>query len=270
MHFSASAVALALGRNLNFPVVFTGAQTIPDIKHGDARVNLLRAFQVALTTNIAEVVLCFGDYVFRGCRSQKKDERKFDAFDSPAFFPLAHITEDIIVSHLAKKRESEAVVDIDLKPYFASGVVQISLIPGVEPFLFEHLIEDTRCTGIVLQSFGAGNVPNDGETSWIDFIKRSTDFGKPILITSQFPANETLHSLYGPGQEAMAQGAIGTGNMTSACATAKFRWVLALDGVKNISNPVDKLKKIGEQMGIVVVGEFSEDTDDTVQRWFDR
>ncbi len=27
MHFSASAVALALGSNLNFPVVFTGAQT---------------------------------------------------------------------------------------------------------------------------------------------------------------------------------------------------------------------------------------------------
>jgi L-asparaginase/Glu-tRNA(Gln) amidotransferase subunit D len=71
MHFSASAVAFALGKNLNFPVVFTGAQTAPDIPHGDARVSLLRAFKVALT-DLAEVVICFGDFVFRGCRAQKK------------------------------------------------------------------------------------------------------------------------------------------------------------------------------------------------------
>lgn len=71
MHFSASAVALALGKNINFPVVFTGAQTAPDIYHGDARVNLLRSFKVAVE-NIAEVVICFGDFVFRGCRAQKR------------------------------------------------------------------------------------------------------------------------------------------------------------------------------------------------------
>jgi L-asparaginase/Glu-tRNA(Gln) amidotransferase subunit D len=92
MHFSASAVALALGNQLSFPVVFTGAQTIPEVPHGDARVNLLRACKVA-TTDIAEVVIAFGEYVFRGCRAQKKDERRFDAFESPAEFPLATITE---------------------------------------------------------------------------------------------------------------------------------------------------------------------------------
>jgi len=98
MHFSASAVAFALGENLNFPVVFTGAQTIPDVSHGDARINLLRAFKVA-ETDIAEVVISFGDFVFRGCRAQKKDERRFDAFESPAYFPLANITQEIIIGH---------------------------------------------------------------------------------------------------------------------------------------------------------------------------
>jgi L-asparaginase len=121
MHFSASAVALALGRNLNFPVVFTGAQTPPDVQHGDARVNLLRAFKVA-AEDIAEVVISFGDYVFRGCRAQKKDERKFDAFEAPAHFPLAYITEEIIASHFATKRKDRNG-NIDLKSKFSKGYI---------------------------------------------------------------------------------------------------------------------------------------------------
>lgn len=102
MHFSASALAFAFGINLNFPIVFTGSQTIAQVAHGDARSNLIRAVKVA-TKNIAEVVICFGNYVFRGCRTQKKDERLFDAFHSPAFLPLANITETIEFSPRAKR-----------------------------------------------------------------------------------------------------------------------------------------------------------------------
>src|SRR5690242_6858568 len=43
MHFTASALAFACGPNLGLPIVLTGAQTIPEVPHGDARVNLLRA-----------------------------------------------------------------------------------------------------------------------------------------------------------------------------------------------------------------------------------
>ena len=57
IHFTASAVAFALGNNLNLPVLFTGAQTNPDIRQGDARVNLVRAFQVC-ATDLAEVAIC--------------------------------------------------------------------------------------------------------------------------------------------------------------------------------------------------------------------
>jgi len=99
MHFSSSALAFAFGKHLNFPIVFTGAQTTPKVAHGDARVNLLRALKVACE-DIAEVVVSFGEYIFRGCRVQKKDEKRFDAFDSPAEFPLGYITEDIVLGNL--------------------------------------------------------------------------------------------------------------------------------------------------------------------------
>lgn len=257
MHFSASAVALALGKNLNFPVVFTGAQTAPDIWHGDARVNLVRAFKVA-STNIAEVVICFGDYVFRGCRAQKKDERRFDAFESPAFFPLAHITEEILISDLPRKRKSKKEeINIEFRNEFAPGVFQVSLIPGLEPGLLSEMIDYKKCNGIVLQSFGAGNVPHEGEYSWMNFIRKSTERGTPVLITSQFPANATLHTAYEPGRAAIGAGAIPTGNMTSACATAKFRWVLAHEEVKKLDNE-EKLKKIGKLMNIDYIGELDQ------------
>lgn len=253
MHFSSSAVAFALGNNLNFPVVFTGAQTAPDIAHGDARVNLLRAFKVA-AENLAEVVICFGDYVFRACRAQKKDERRFDAFESPAIFPLGYITEDILLNPSVKRR-SDRPMSIKLRPDFADGILQISLIPGLEPSLIMPLIDDSNCRGVVLQSFGAGNVPSEKKFSLTEFIKKSKELGKPVLITSQFPANATLHTAYAPGQKAIKAGAIPTGNMTSACAVAKFRWVLAQVDKENIA-PKDKLTEIGKRMNEDYIGEL--------------
>src|SRR5262249_21139118 len=143
--------------------------------------------------DIAEVVICFGDYVFRGCRAQKKDEARFDAFESPAVFPLAYITEEIRVSPNAKKRKP-GIGEIDFRPTFASGIFQVSLIPGLEPELLSPLLEAPQCKGIVLQSFGAGNVPSKMPFSLLKFIREATERGKPVLITSQFPANATLHT----------------------------------------------------------------------------
>ena len=256
MHFSASAIALALGENLKFPVVFTGAQTAPDVPHGDARVNLLRAFKVSLT-ELAEVVICFGENVFRGCRAQKTDERRFNAFGAPAHFPLAFITEDIQVnSDIAfERKEKSNNPDIDLKAAFATGVLQVSLIPGLEPRLLEHLLHDTECKGIILQSFGAGNVPDEYGHSWINFIREAKKRGKPILITSQFPANSTLHTAYAPGCSAVRAGAIPTSNMTSACATVKFRWVLAQIDEKGLQGQ-EKLDEINKMMNTPFVGEL--------------
>lgn len=225
MHFSSSALAFAFGSHLNFPIVFTGAQTTPEVAHGDARVNLLRALKVACE-DIAEVVVSFGEYIFRGCRVQKKDEKRFDAFDSPAEFPLGYITEDIVLSNFVRRREANPQPPINFQPHFGDGIVQFSLIPGLNPDLLLPVLNDKRCQGVVLQSFGAGNVPNEGEYSFKDFIERATLLNKPVVIASQFPANSTLSSLYAPGVEAVKAGAIPTGNMTNAAATVKFRWVL--------------------------------------------
>jgi L-asparaginase len=258
MHFSASALAFAFGKELNVPIVFTGAQTTPDIAYGDAKVNLLRALMVACQ-DLAEVVIAFGEFVFRGCRAQKKDERRFDAFESPAEFPLGYITENIILSDFARKRRSDPH-PLSFRSGFADGIVQISLIPGLRPEVLFPILGDDRCRGIVLQSFGAGNVPNDHAFSFREFIERAVDMGKPVVIASQFPANSTLASHYEPGVEAVRAGAIPTGNMTNAAATVKFRWVMHQieSNDRQDVSARDRLMLVREMLNNNYVGELTD------------
>jgi L-asparaginase len=260
MHFSASAVAFALGPALPVPVVFTGAQTVPEIPHGDARVNLLRACKVACA-DLAEVVIAFGDFVFRGARAQKKHEARFDAFESPAQFPLGFITEDILISAEAMTRGSKGKMGpFELRAEFAPGVLQVSLIPGLEPGLIMPALDQPGCTGLILQSFGAGNVPNAGRYSFRKLIKAAIEREKPVIVTSQFPASATEHTAYRPGREAMRAGAISTGNMTASCSVAKFRWALAVVERERTKSTM-RIDRIREIMNTSYIGEMDADRD---------
>ncbi len=262
MHFSASAVAFALGPALPVPVVFTGAQTIPEVPHGDARVNLLRACKVACA-DLAEVVIAFGDYVFRGARAQKKHEARFDAFESPAQFPLGFITENILISSDAMTRSNKRDAGkFELRADFAKGVLQVSLIPGLEPALVMPALEHPDCKGLILQSFGAGNVPDAGIYSFRKLIKAAVERDKPVVVTSQFPANATLHTAYRPGREAMRAGAISTGNMTASCSVAKFRWALALVE-REVAKPSERIARIRQIMSKSYIGEM--DASETIE-----
>lgn len=249
MHFTASALAFALGSDLPCPVVLTGSQTIPEVHHGDARINLVRACRVALE-DLGEVVISFGDYVFRGCRAQKKDEARFDAFESPAEFPLGFITEEIKLNPGAKGRNSSRRL-APFRGQFSGGILQVSLIPGLRPDLAIPAIESDACQAVILQSFGAGNVPDDGEYSFLSLIKRCVDWDKPVIVTSQFPARPTLHTSYAPGRRAVEVGAIPTSNMTASCATVKLRWALA-----HTKNGKDRSSQIRRVMSKVYVGEM--------------
>ena len=259
MHFCSSAVAFALGKELNFPVVFTGAQAVPALLGGDARRNLVNACRVALT-ELAEVVISFGDYVFRACRTQKVDERKFAAFESPAFPPVAYITETIDVQPLAftqSNKSSSGMNAKTFKPHFETGILQIELIPGLEPELVQPMMQSGTCNGLILKSFGAGNVPTHGAFSFLELIEEAVhERGIPVILTSQFPANSTTTTAYEPGVRAREAGAIPTGNMTSAAAVAKFRWVLAQARAKGLQAE-KKMRFVAEKMMHVYVGEMS-------------
>lgn len=235
--YSASAVAFALGPRLTFPVVFTGAQTTVDVSHGDARSNLLRSALVAVQ-NLPEVVVCFGEYVLRACRAQKKDDRRFDAFESPAYPPLGYVAEDVYLN-LDSFRKNLQPGPIDLKDEFVEGILQVVQTPGSFASFYlaalERLDERDRplCRGVVIQSLGAGNVPTSesGVGNLVPVIERARQLQIPVVLTSQYPVHPRNLTRYSPAMAAIDAGAIPTGNMTVASVVAKLSWILAdIDG----------------------------------------
>lgn len=230
MAFSASAVAFALGRNLRFPVVFTGSQTTVGIAHGDAHINLYRACEVA-KLDIPEVVICFGNFVYRAVRAQKIDDRRFEGFASPTYPPLAEITGEINVRRELLRELPEKDLDIKLQSNFKASILLVQQFPGLDPEFFERQLEqdngELRFQGVILQTFGAGNVANKIPYSFMSFINKAYRKGIPVIITSQYPPDPGTHTLYTPAEAPIKAGGIHAGNMTLSAAVAKFHWVLA-------------------------------------------
>lgn len=230
MAYTASAVAFALGPHLRFPVVFTGSQTTPDVAYGDAHVNLYRACEVA-KKDIPEVVISFGNFVYRAVRAQKKDDRRFDGFESPTYPPLAEITGEINIRRELLRTLPARHTDIELRAKFETSILIVPQFPGLEPDFFDHLLrfsEDGHpCLGVIVQTLGAGNVTSEQPYSFIPFVERAYRQGIPVIVTSQYPPDPGTHTKYTPAEAPIKAGAIHAGNMTIAAAVAKFRWVLA-------------------------------------------
>lgn len=278
MAFTASAVAFALGPKLWFPVVFTGAQTTADILHGDAQPNLLRACLVA-TQKIPEVVICFGNYAFRAVRAQKRDERRFDGFESTTYPALAEITEIIeplpghnsnirVATGDIRKMPEGSGLDIDLRAKFASGVLMIQLTPGLEPEFYQQALhqldEDTgmrRCRGVIIQTLGAGNVTSVEPYHFNEFIATALEREIPVLITSPYPWRPSRASEFAPAAAPISMGAIPGGEMTAAAAVTKFRWALAWVDAAVESGEIkstDRMAEVKRIMSKNYVGELSD------------
>lgn len=88
MAYTASILSFIL-EDLNKTVVLTGSQIPIAELRNDAVDNLLGALLVAGPYLIPEVVLFFGNRLFRGNRASKIDSLNIEAFGSPNMEPLA-------------------------------------------------------------------------------------------------------------------------------------------------------------------------------------
>ena len=235
MSYTASAVSFAL-QNLGKPVVFTGSQ-LPGTSFGsDARNNLIHAFQVA-SMDIAEVIIVFGTKVLRGNRSSKQSESALDAFWSPVFSDLGKIRLEIeLFNYHAKRDEKKKPM---LSAAFEENIAVLTITPGMKSRILELLI-DSGIKGIILQGFGAGNLPIR-ENSLIESIKRSIDQGIPVIITSQCAAGVANVFIYETGIMAKKTGAISAEDMTLEAAATKLMWVLSQEkSIKDIDRLLHK------------------------------
>lgn len=229
MAYTATAVALALGRGLKIPVVFTGSQ-LPLTSFGaDAKFNLENAMKTILYAceeGVCEIMIVFNDRVLRGCRTIKISESEFRAFDSPAFPYLSRITATgLSFSRDALRNDKEGV--LDLQPHFQRGILVVELVPGIEPGILRAVFRSGKCRGLLLKSLGAGNVPMLDDFSIIPVIEEAVGLKIPVLVSTKFVGGNTHMDIYEPGKKALEAGAIPTGDLTDVAAQVKFMWALA-------------------------------------------
>ena len=229
MAYTASAIALALGRGLKIPIVFTGSQ-LPLVAYGtDAQFNLENSMKTVLEAcnqGVAEVMIVFNDRVLRACRALKTSEASFLAFDSPAFPYLARI-DAVGIHFITEALKVNKKSNFEVKPNFQRGILAVELSPGLEPDILLETIKSKKCQGVLLKSFGAGNVPTEGEYSLLPMIREAVNVLKlPVLISTKFVNGKTHMGIYETGKMALDAGAIPTGDLTDVMTEVKLMWIL--------------------------------------------
>jgi L-asparaginase len=219
MAYTASALSFSL-INLGKPVILTGSQVPMSNIRSDAHRNVINAVELA-TYPIFDVAICFNDTLYRGNRASKMSIGEFDAFASPNYPVLAEVGIDINQKQSYVRPSS----DLRCNPVFDDKLHVIKLYPGLNPNMLECLdLSITRA--IILEAFGSGNFPMEGENSLLPFMEACKESGCHLIITSQAAYDSVNLSQYKSGRAAKKIGALSAGEMTMEATVTKTMYLL--------------------------------------------
>jgi len=255
MAFSTAALSFLLN-NLAKPVVVTGSQLPIKNVRTDAVQNLTSAVYVAgykatRLPCIPEVVLCFANLILRGNRATKVSSTQWQGFISPNFPPLGTIGEHIVIN---SKNCLEAPDNERYRFYADKSVADeikcIIVNPGMRP---EHLKRDLQTeglNGVILMTYGAGNMPTDPEFTKI--ISEAVDGGdgydspRAIINVTQCVEGMVEMGLYEASSGLLEAGASSGLDLTLEGALAKMYWTLQKFKGRNIHTQL-QISQRGEQ-----------------------
>jgi glutamyl-tRNA(Gln) amidotransferase subunit D len=223
-----TAAALSFMVRTPLPVVIVGSQRSSDRPSSDASMNAICAATVAVS-DIAEVCLVMhgttsDDYcsIHRGTRVRKMHTSRRDAFQSINQPPIG------CVDYLSRKirtfipYQHRDEVELVLADQMESRCALVKYTPGASPEILDYYV-DNGYKGVVLEGTGLGHVASD----WIASIKRATDAGIPVVVTSQCLRGRICDRVYDTGRYMLEAGAIEGEDMLPEVALVKLMWLLA-------------------------------------------
>ena len=223
MAYTASALSFILD-GLDKPVVLTGSQIPLSEVRSDGRDNLITSLIIAGDGIAREVCLYFSGALLRGNRATKMSADDLVAFDSPNYPHLAEVGIDIRYNLSAiKSGHSETLT---LRPFSGVPIGVLKVFPGIQFSLFESIMID-KLSGVVLETFGAGNIPGGGG-ELIPMIRRAFECGTVIAVCSQCPAGSVSLGAYETSCALKAAGAVSGMDMTTEAAVAKLYHLFSL------------------------------------------
>ncbi|MCF0230466.1 MAG: asparaginase [Parasporobacterium sp.] len=225
MAYTASAISFML-ENLDKPVIFTGSQ-IPLCKlRSDAEDNLITSVMIAGEGIVREVCLYFGGKLMRGCSCIKASADGLVAFDSPNMDILADagISIDYREPVYYKKKPEKPLKYIEFRQ---SMIGVIKIFPGIQFRLFESIMTDSL-KGIVLETFGTGNIP-EYDDDLLPIVRKAFENGTIVVVCSQCQQGTVRLGAYETSSRLAKAGAVSGWNMTTEAAVAKLYYLLSKD-----------------------------------------
>ncbi len=225
MAYSASALSFML-EGLGKPVVFTGSQIPLCELRSDGKDNLITSVMIAAEGKVREVCLYFCNVLLRGNRAMKFSSDGLIAFTSPNYTELAK-------AGISIEYREKAFLDVDPDSRMTVrrlkntrlGVVKV--FPGIQFDLFTPIVHDDL-QGLILETFGSGNIPNYDETL-SNLIEEAAKIGAVVVVCTQCPQGSVRLGTYEAGSALVDAGAVSGFNMTTEAAVAKLQYLLSQD-----------------------------------------
>ncbi len=220
-----SAAALSFMLDSPVPIVFVGSQRSADRPSSDNAMNAVCA-AAAATSDIGEVVVVMHATtnddtcaIHRGTRVRKMHTSRRDAFRSLGItstgsveYPSRKVT---LATDAVRRGTRKLALHDQLDPHCAL----VQFYPGMSPDLIRAY---EGYHGLVIAGTGLGHT----STALIPQLKRLSESGTLIVMTSQCMHGRVCDRVYDTGRDLLNAGVIEGGDMLPEVALVKMMWVL--------------------------------------------
>ncbi len=235
MHYTSAALSFML-KNLNAPVIITGAQRSSDRGSSDAFFNLQCAVKLAASSDIAELGICMHAtssddkcMLIRGTRARKMHTSRRDAFRPINSAPIAYVNRDMSIEYVGEYKKVEPIKkQIELKIKYEPKVALIKSHPNSDPSIIDFYVKKGY-RGIVIEGTGLGHVPASTKHKsmlWLDNIKHAIDQNVVVCMVSQCVYGRVNSNVYRNLRLVSNLGVVYCEDMTAESALAKLSWLL--------------------------------------------
>ena len=187
--------------NINKPILLVGAQKSPDRASFDGAMNLICAAQFIKEEIPGVYTVMHGsmndDYcnIIRATKCRKMHSSRRDSFRAINDFPIAKVYPNGNIEYQKDKRQlivkprTEPKLDLS----FSDKVAIVKAYPNSDPKIIEWYIKKGY-KGLIIEGTGLGHCPTgmggkdksfDKKKSWVSYIKKATEKGIIVVITTQ-------------------------------------------------------------------------------------
>lgn len=187
LHVAAAALSFLL-KDLNKPVIITGAQRSIDRGSSDAFMNLVCAVTAAAKWDASIVATCLHGtmnddccLLLRGTKVRKMHTSRRDAFRPVNDLPLARVFPDGCIERVQEVRPRQETAPSAVTK-LNENVALIQVHPGIDPKHVDMIAKDVD--GLIVAATALGHVPTDAPNALLPVLKKHAK-RIPVIICSQ-------------------------------------------------------------------------------------